>query len=53
MLLAESPKRFGTSGRFPAKVGEKKKALTDKIDKCLKLLERDTRFERATFSLGS
>ena len=33
--------------------GEIKKALTENNDKCLNLLERDTRFERATFSLGS
>ena len=33
--------------------GERKKALSKISTKCLNLLERDTRFERATFSLGS
>jgi hypothetical protein len=33
--------------------GANKKTPTEKTDKCLNLLERDTRFELATFSLGS
>ena len=41
---------WGRGGEYG---GEAKKALNRKSAKCLNLLERDTRFERATFSLGS